>query len=162
MAVKVVSDFSQWAKLSFKIRAMQRRAKNLEPVLKGRAEALETVIQSSFRQSKDPVTGRGWAALAPETIERRRKKSGKPLIDTGALRGATHARATRRGVIFGVSGAPATYAGTHQFGRPGKVHARPFLPMDDRGEADFSGGKAAKWLKRAKKRVRKYVFTGEI
>lgn len=162
MGVEVKADFSKWGELSGDVEAMIDRMQNLEPVLKGRAEALDAVIQEGFRTGTSPLGG-PWKALSEGTIQNRRQGSGKPLVDTGQLKGHTNARATKKSVIFGVSGAPATYAGTHQFGRPqSKIPARRFLPMNDSGKADFSSGKALTWFNRAIKRVRHFILTGEL
>lgn len=71
--------------------------------------------------------------------------TGKTLVDTGALKRSVFSKGTKDEIVFGVSGAPLTYAGTHQFGRdrmkePGlpfggaPIPARPFLPVDASGE----------------------------
>jgi phage virion morphogenesis protein len=160
-------DTDAWGELQKQIADMEARAKDASPATKVAAATLDTVIQSSFELSNSPQ-GEPWAPLAESTIAQRRRGSSRALVDTGQLKAATFTRASKTGVMFGVSGAPATYAGTHQFGttkagrsRNVKIKARPFLPLDDSGKPVFSGGRAAKWLKRAQKRVTDYILHGK-
>lgn len=91
---------------------MTKRAEKLGPVLKVIASDIKTEIDNSFRGSVSP-TGESWAPLKKSTVDRRRKRSAKPLIDTGTLRGSSYARADENSIVFG---AAVIYAGTHQFG----------------------------------------------
>lgn len=135
--------------------ALRHRLRDLRPVLEPHAESLRTSIDSGFRASQDPWGG-GWKPLAPATIARRRKGSSKPLVDTRALRRSVHARATRQSVFFGVSGAAATYAPTHQMGAE-DVPRRAFLPLDLSKKPDFSRGRAQRWYKRMLRDVGRHL-----
>src|SRR5574342_1146421 len=96
--------------LDRKIEGVTRRARDLSPVLRGRAEVLRSeIVTNSFGKSMSPQ-GMPWRPLAASTVARRRRGSSKPLIDTGALRGAVTTRATQQSLFFGVSGSPAVYA----------------------------------------------------
>lgn len=155
------------------------RAVALEEVLKARAESLRTDIDSSFRQSTS-ILGEPWQPLSPSTVARRRKKSAKPLVDTGHLRRSITTSSDGDSISFGVSGDANKYAGTHQFGlhmstwrktarkdgKPNKpftinIPPRPFLPINESGRPDFSSGRAAVWLARTAQAIIKYIKTGK-
>jgi phage virion morphogenesis protein len=90
--------------------------------------------------------GSPWAPLSPVTILRRRKRSSKPLLDTGRLRNSITHKANRRSVVIGTG---VIYGRTHQFGARkgafgatrrgspipwGDIPSRPFLGISDRDE----------------------------
>lgn len=135
-----------------------KRAMDLSPITKPAAQRLGGILTLGFRESKSP-NGQPWKALSPKTIARRRKGSSKPLVDTELLRKSTIARADKDGIVFGVTGPATLYAKTHQFGR-GKIPARPFLPLDDRGQPVFDGGRAQKWIARTMREVLDYIANG--
>jgi phage gpG-like protein len=105
-----------------------------------------------------------WQPLADSTVEAKRKNSTKILIDTGQMVNATFARAEGANtIVFGVSGAAASYAVPLQFGAPrNNLPARPFLPLDESGENDFSKGRAKVWMTRVLKSCLHYIKTGEL
>lgn len=133
------------------------RARNLEPVLSGRAAALETMVVTELFGGSQTPRGVPWAPLRTPR-KRGQTSSASPLIDTGQLRGSIHAAATPSSILFGSSGAATEYAGTHLFGH-GPVPQRKFLPTT---EADFEAGPAKSWLDRLKSRVAEYVTTGRL
>lgn len=136
---------------------MGNRARNLEPVLTGRAQALESMVVTELFGGSQTPTGEPWLPL--QTPRRRGStSSASPLIDTGQLRGSIHATATRNSILFGSSGAATDYAGTHLFGH-GPVPQRKFLPTTT---SDFERGPAKSWLDRLKSRVAEYISTGRL
>ena len=160
MSVRVKFDLAGLRKLGERVAGMRERAADLSPVLKRQATALDGVIQGAFAGSRSP-NGSAWKPLADATIKRRRRGSSKPLADTGQLRSAIAVKGEKRSVTFGVSGAPATYGPTHQFGR-GAIPRRPFLPLDEDGDGDFSAGDAKTWKERTFARVAAYVVHGKL
>ena len=147
---------------------MEERAKNLEPVLKGRAETLNTLIDDSFEKSRSPL-GEKWSPLSPATVRGRRRGSSKPLVDTGVLRQSSFAQASKNSILFGVSGEATSRGAAHQFGtkksgrnRNTVIPARPFLPVSDTGKPSFSSGPALKWLERLRKRIITYIIRGKV
>jgi len=140
---------------------MRRRLEDLSPVMQGRAQALELMTKRDVFNAEQSPLGKKWRPLKPETAEAKRRGSTKILTDTGALQNSVHALGTKTGVRVGVSGAPATYGPTHQFGR-GKVPARPFLPLAPSGLVDLSSGPAAVWAERTAKRIVAWVIEGVL
>ena len=169
MAVKATLDLDQAiARLNRMTVGVQERMLNLDPVLRKRARLLDGIIQKGFRASESPF-GDPWKPLAKSTVDRRRKGSKQPLVDRGQLRKSVVVK-TQDGeaIVFGLSGAPATYGPVHQFGtsRAGrkkntKIPRRAFLPIDASGETSFSTGPAKKWLEDTKKAVVEYVLHGK-
>lgn len=89
------------------------------------AEQLGTLVSEGFDAAQAP-DGTPWAPLAPRTLARRRKRSARPLLDTGRLRSSFAITSDAEGVYLST---PVVYAATHQHGR-GAIPARPFLPGD--------------------------------
>lgn len=87
------------------------------------AEQIKTLVSEGFDAAKAP-DGSTWAPLSPRTIARRRKKSSRPLLDTGRLRASLAVTHDANGVYVST---PVVYAGTHNFGH-GPVPQRQFLP----------------------------------
>lgn len=154
----VTVDMSGIRRLRDRVDEVGERARNLAPVLKGSAQALDTLIQRGFSSSSGP-NGERWPALKPSTV--RRKGSAKPLIDRGLMRQQTFAKAKGDRVAFGVGGSRARIAPYHQFGTS-TIPARPFLPMDRAGKPTFRSGKARTWYTRQMRRVARYVMTGKL
>lgn len=146
-------------RLSGRIREMVQRLEDMTPVLTRRAALLSTLIDDSFRQSRSP-TGEVWAPLDDSTVDKRRQNSNKPLVDTAQLRRSVNTRATKGGVVFGVSGAATKYAGFHVTGTK-HMPRRAFVPMSADGKPDFSSGPAADWLNKTESDVIRYVLHGE-
>lgn len=146
-------------KLGVAIREMRQRLENLDPILKVRAALLSTLIDDSFRKSRSPL-GEVWAPLADSTVDKRRKGSSKPLVDTAQLRQATNARVRDKSIVFGTSGAPAKYGVFHVTGTK-NMPRRSYLPLDAEGNPDFSSGSAAAWLEKTRNDVVGFVLHGE-
>ena len=164
MSIKIEINDQFLAELKGAVEDIEERCNNLDPVLEPAAQFLGKAIDDSFKRSES-IFGGKWQNLAPSTVERRRKNSSKPLIDTGQLRGQSYAglvstSRNRRSILTGVSGAPAVYGPTHQYGR-GPIPARPFLPIVG-DKANFESGRAEKWYKRTMRRLRKYILKGEV
>ena len=159
MPIRMDLEASDLERLRGQIADIAKRAKDMQKPLRVRAEALRGVILESFTKSQSP-TGETWKPLAASTVERRRKGSSKPLVDTGLLRGSITAEAGKTSIRFGVAGAAAKYGKAHQFGG-GKVPRRAFLPLDKKGDADFSAGPAKKWQERTVARLRKWLLEGK-
>ena len=159
---------------------MRARVENLEPVMKGRASAFETMVAKEVFAAEISPAGTGWPDLADSTKDRRRKPDApmKILQDTGRLKKSIFARATQTGMIFGVSDIEGK-ARAHLFGvdkmvtarsrktgAAGKsfrmrIPARPYLPVDRDG-VKFESGPAVKWLERVAKRIKAWVERGEL
>lgn len=136
--------------------AMMRRTTDLGPAMKVGAESVNRLLKMSFQDSRTP-TGTGWQPLDPETIKRRRKKSSKPLIDTGVLRNSTYARSGARTIYFGTN---IGYAGYQQFGTR-YIPARPFLPITAQGELTMAGP-AKVVFDRILQSVGNYIVNGKL
>lgn len=146
-------------KAGIAIREMRERLENIEPILKLRAALLSTVIDDSFSKSVSPL-GEVWAPLADSTVDKRRKGSSKPLVDTAQLRQATNARTRDKSIVFGTSGAPAKYGVFHVTGTKNMAR-RSYLPLDKEGTPDFSSGPAAAWLEKTRNAVIGFILHGE-
>ena len=156
-------DTSAWGDLQTQLSDMVKRSKDISSVTDASAATLATVIDKSFETSSSPLGG-AWQPLSPSTVAKRRRGSSKPLVDTGALRGSVNTSANNDIITFGISGAPTTYGGAHQFGtsnagkgRSTTIPARPYLPLTQQG-SDFSSGRARVWFDRMMKRVRSYIL----
>ena len=162
-------DASGFAELSLDLEAQQRRLEDLSPVTKVMADQFSTMVQLDVFKNEQSPFGEEWDKLSQKTLDGRRKGRGnsktkqgtvKILQDTTTLKRGVFAKsAPKNSILFGVSGAGATYAGTHQFGTP-KVPRRPFLPVDESGAPSFHAGPAAKWAKRLQNRVVNWVVSG--
>lgn len=167
--------------MSAQIDAMRERVEDIEPVMKGRASAFETMIAKDVFASEVSPAGTGWPDLADSTKDRRRKPDApmKILQDTGRLKKSVFARATARGMVFGVSDLEGK-ANAHLFGvdkmvtaksrKTGlagasyrmRIPARPYLPVDRDGSPDFSTGAALKWYERLRDRLKRWVEQGTL
>lgn len=110
--------------------ALIGRLGKLGPEMRGEcaavfAEQFRTLTSEGFDNATAP-DGTPWAPLAPRTVARRRKRSARPLLDTGRLRNSIAITSDADGVYLST---PVRYAATHQYGR-GAIPARPFLPGD--------------------------------
>jgi len=121
---------------------LQRKLGDMSPIMDEIGATVADNVRLGFNDGRDPW-GHSWAPLSPVTIYRRRKKSSRPLRDTGRLMNSiTH----KAGRDYAVVGTNVEYAGTHQFGvrkgqfgktrrgAPipwGRIPARPFLPLRD-------------------------------
>lgn len=112
----VHGDFSGLERLRGHLRKLQKRAV-LDRAKKLAAAAVLTEVKLGFRDSRDPY-GSAWAPL--------KGRSGKPLLDTGALRNSFHSEPTDRGFSIGSSVHYATY---HQTGTI-RMPARQMLPVN--------------------------------
>ena len=146
-------------RLQKRIAEIRERVGQLEPILKRQALLLAGLIDDSFQNSRSP-TGEAWAPLAAATVAKRRLGSSKPLVDTAQLRMASTARADGSKIVFGTSGAPATYGVFHVTGTK-NMPRRSYLPVSANGKPDFSSGPAADWLKQTEERVVNYLNKGE-
>lgn len=120
---------------------LARRGRDLNPVMRKIAGSMLDSVEENFEQQGRPK----WKKLAPQTIERRRKKGhwpGKILQATGQLAASVNARSTANSAIVGTN---KEYAALHQFGgrttiggRSIFVPARPFLTIPDTDIEDIS------------------------
>ena len=76
------------------------------------AADMEKKVQLRFRNTKGP-DGKKWKPLSKVTISRRRKKSSKPLNDTGKTKGSF---ASKHNQKYAVVGSNYKIVPTHQFG----------------------------------------------
>jgi len=99
-------------------------------------------IDENFRKS-GALTGSKWAKLRPNTVAGRRKKSNKPLLNTGLMRASFTSRATSLDVRVG---SPLFYAAFHEEGtspyvitpKNAKVLAFPVASGGSQVKASFS------------------------
>lgn len=103
------------------------RCKDLSSPLKAGAEAIKKLIDDSFKNGVSPIGTGPWQELKPSTIEHRRNKSKKILVDTSHLRANAFARAEGNSIVFGDN---MVYAGPQQFGseHEGEYSTKP---LDD-------------------------------
>jgi phage gp36-like protein/phage gpG-like protein len=119
VAVPIRGDFGRLEDL------VRRAAQVASPafrqrVLKNVAEAARTEIVLGFERSRDPY-GNTWRPLQNPS---RRRRGGRPLLDTGRLRSSWFVGATANGIVARTN---VTYAGFHQHGTRRMV-ARPMVP----------------------------------
>lgn len=134
------------------LRAMVDRVRNLKSAMDAGANDIRTLIDTAFRNSQDPSTGKAWDSLAQSTIDKRRKSSSKPLVDTGRLRGSVTTEATNKTISYGTN---VEYAGFHQFGTK-HIPMRAFMPT-----AFDPNTPAGKTIERIRNRIRNFILTGE-
>ena len=118
IAVNVKGD----EKLARHLRGIQWKMGKLKPVYK--AWALETLkwIQENYKSEGRKLKGRKWRRLRPLTIQSRRQKSHKPLLDTGHLLKQWNYQIKRWGVIIGN---PSMIAKYHEEGTRGPYPIQP-------------------------------------
>lgn len=90
------------------IKDLEKRAINTGPLLLKIAEDMKTIVDMRFKQSKD-VNNEPFSPLQESTVSRRRKKSDKPLVDTGALRNSINSKSTNTMAIVGTNKIYARY-----------------------------------------------------
>ncbi len=112
-------DFGKLAGLAAKLRAASG-GKVYEALKKNLAAEALTQMQLGFRGSRDPY-GQVWRPL--------KKRRGKPLLDTGRLRGSFSYQVTSTGFRLGTV---TVYAAAHQYGTR-RIRARPMLPTGQLG-----------------------------
>lgn len=105
--------------------------RDFRPALKKAGVYMEGSIGNNFRAGGRPK----WVALSPATIRQRRKRSNRPLQDTGTLKASvTSAMDIRKMTATTYEfGTAKFYAPFHQFGTS-DIPARPFLlfqPQDE-------------------------------
>ncbi len=106
--------------------ALVHAGADIEPVFADIGEHLLESTRARFDEQVDPE-GNAWEPLKPATSARKKKNSGRILIDSGMLMGEMSYEADAGGLMFGSN---KIYAATHQFGRPeAGVPARPFLGL---------------------------------
>lgn len=97
------------------LKGMERLNINAEktlPLMRYIAGDMKTKVDFRFRLSKDP-NGKTWKSLSETTISHRRKRSSKPLSDTGELRASITNKATKTLATVGTN---KKYATTQNFG----------------------------------------------
>lgn len=153
--------------LTERIAEIRARLQKLTPILDRQALLLASLIDDSFQNSRSPL-GEPWSPLADSTVEKRRKGSSKPLVDTTQLRQASFARTKGQSIVFGTSGAPANYGlyhirGTKNENGGERMKRRAYLPLDNQREPkpDFSSGPAAAWLAQTEERVVNFILHDE-
>jgi phage gpG-like protein len=122
------------ARIQVKMVRMSRSLKDLKPAMRSIGQDIVENIRLGFRDSTDPWGAR-WKPLAQKTIENRRNKSDKPLVDTGVMRNSINPRAAKKSVRIGLKDSQSHKGFTHQFGgkyKGRRVPPRPFLPIRGR------------------------------
>ncbi len=138
MAKKI--SFSQ---LRNEMKQLELKAENIEPILLEIANSAKNISELSFENEVSPFKEK-WQPLSKKTLQS--KKGSKILTESGmlqtSLRTKTNFNNKGKDKVQGrVSiGTNLEYAKIHQFGgKAGKalrisIPARPFLPMNDKGE----------------------------
>lgn len=90
------------------IKDLELKAINTGPLMLKIAEDMKTKVDMRFKQSKD-VNNEPFSPLQESTISRRRKRSDKPLIDTGSLRNSINSKSTNNTAIAGTNKIYAKY-----------------------------------------------------
>ena len=119
-----------------------RQCENVQPLLNEISMQLEYTTQESFEREQDGF-GNKWTPLSKQTLKH--KRGNKILTESSLLQSFINARTklqkSKEGTQGIVSiGTNLEYARIHQFGgKAGKglrvsIPARPFLPMNDKGE----------------------------
>lgn len=128
---------------------------NSEKIMREIAADMESKVQLRFRTTKDPENKK-WEKLSETTVNRRRKKSSKPLNDTSKLKGSIKSKYTKR---YAVVGTNYIIAPTHQFGakkgeykkyrtKKGKIRNVPWGDIPERPFLGFSIKQAKSYLKK--------------
>lgn len=118
------------------------RLQNSQALYKAWANHLEGLTVNAFKSETAPY-GSSWAPLKEETVKRKQarkspRSKNRILRDTATLYNTLAARATPTGAVVGTNQTVGSYSlgAIHQFGAPRRnIPARPFLPMDDQGNA---------------------------
>lgn len=168
MGIDIKVDDRGMQKLAGRVGKIEERLKDLTPVMRGRAAALDSVIQRQvFGKSQSPEGDKWLPSFAKSGRTKhggstfRAVKKGKTLIDTGNLKDSIATQGTKEGVLVGLSGSATRYGLVHQFG--GKHHPeRPFLPVDETGTVLLKRGPMAEWAKRFAERVSRYLVSGKV
>lgn len=117
----IKGDFAGLARLQAKLKSLASEDTHVRLANVLGAEAI-TQIQLGFRSSRDPY-GVPWAPL--------KRRSGKPLLDTGRLRSSFSYNARRGSFVVGTN---VSYAKFHQHGTAGRSKAsQRFQPIDKHG-----------------------------
>lgn len=90
------------------MKKLKEKAINTKPLMLKISEDMKSKVDMRFRQSKD-VEEKNFAPLKESTISRRRKRSNKPLIDTGALRNSISSKHTDNIATVGTNKKYAKY-----------------------------------------------------
>lgn len=142
----------------------QRQLASLDPLYKVWGVTALKWIQENYRQS-GAKTGR-WKPLKPSTVQSRRKKSNKPLLDTGDLLRKWSWRIIPKGMVVGN---PSNIAKYHETGT-GPYEIRPkrrkFLWFGVQPSARWTGQQAGghtNWYVQSKAfegRLNKWAMSG--
>jgi phage gpG-like protein len=113
------------------------KMKDKGPILQMAAAACIGIAEQSFNNPGMRIST--WPELTPETIKR--KGHDKPLKDTGVLMRSLIANAPQKDSIE--IGSDRVQANAQNFGYR-QIPARPFIPIDDKGNALPAAEKAMK------------------
>lgn len=80
---------------------IQRRLRDTRPLMRSLAITSHKWIMENYRTGGGLLKGRRWPKLAASTVASRRRKSSKPLQDTGHLQRQWNWRATRSKAVIG-------------------------------------------------------------
>jgi phage virion morphogenesis protein len=132
----VVSD--QLPQLSANLHALQARLNgDLTPLMDAIGHLLENSTRKRFETKRDPE-GIDWAQLKPQTIERKRNKSGRVrggiLVDRGDLRKSITYFASTQSVTVGTD---RPYGQYHQSGTE-HMPARRFLGLSEADKTEIN------------------------
>jgi hypothetical protein len=91
--------------------------------------ASDKIVARYSAEMRRRFNGSDWVALSPQTIRKRRKRSNKPLLDTGLLRQALAVgspgnfyKHDRRGIEFGFANSGRSKDGKRTIGQIARYH----------------------------------------
>ncbi|PAF45551.1 phage virion morphogenesis protein [Helicobacter sp. 12S02634-8] len=137
-------NLKEFQRLIKDIKALQdfKKSESMAKLLKTTAQTLESVSDESFENKKSPF-GEAWQDRAPATklkLLRQRKLSQSDILQVSEhLRRSIGTKIASNSVILGTNVSKG-YAAIHQFGGYGgkdkkvKIPARPYLPINNKGE----------------------------
>lgn len=114
-----------------KLRQLAARTSNMTACMQTIGQMYERRVMERFSSGKDP-SGSKWEKLSDNYLKWKSKSIGRnaPILTLRShLRGSIHHTPERHSVTIGTSG-NIKYAAIHQFGKQGKMPARPYLAMN--------------------------------
>lgn len=99
--MKIKTTMKGWPEWNAKVKVIHKRMRDTRPFFQSLGIQVVKWIQLNYKQSGGLLEGKKWPKLARSTQMSRRKKSHRPLMDTGALMKAWNWVAKRTSVVIG-------------------------------------------------------------